>query len=80
LIPYLILHSAWRRATTQTSEVVVLIAIVVAAAIGGFLYAGSFGYTDWEYVMVYVLAPIAQAPFALGAWGVAYWFGRARPA
>jgi hypothetical protein len=80
LVPYLVLHSASRRAATRTSEVVVLIAIVVAAAIGGFLYAGSFGYNDGEYIVAYILTPIAQAPFALVAWMVAYWSCRARAA
>ena len=73
LLPYAALYLAYRLAATPVALSSALIAGIVAAAIGGVLYFGSFGYNDGEYVIAYVLTPILQAPFVLSALGLGLW-------
>src|SRR5262245_13399100 len=73
LLPYAVLYLAYRLAATPVALSSTLIAGIAAAAIGGFVYFGSFGYNDGEYVIAYVLTPILQSPFVLGVLGLVLW-------
>lgn len=79
LLPYLLLYVAWRMRGDRTGDLVTVVASVIVAGIGGYLYSGSFGYNDGEYMVAYVLTPVFQAPFALVALGVSYWRARVAP-
>lgn len=78
LLPYLVLIAAYRIAIDPPSEITVAVSTIMAAIIGGFLYIGSFGHADGEYVLIYMLVPIIQAPFVMGALGMAVWRQRKR--
>jgi hypothetical protein len=72
VLPYALLHASMRMANTSSAQTLVTAAAIICAAIGVFLYWGSFRHNDGEYVIAYVLTPVAQSPFAVGALAFAY--------
>ena len=72
-LPYILLFVASHLSIGKKSKIILAIATGLSVSLAFYLYSGSFGYNDGEYIIAYMLVPAIQAPLVLIALGFSLW-------
>jgi hypothetical protein len=71
--PYLLLLFATTRNLSERLKIITVVASVVATLLGLFAYYGAFRPNDGEFWLMFIIAPIIQAFFAIPISVAAAW-------